>query len=155
MVAGGLVGWLVFCFAAVRLVCKKLKRERPSRQFLSPQIEVRAVEMPLPVIPDESIYNEIEDEIEEVPSSYLTACRSPSYLTAKDDSEKSLNSSYTDTNSICGASVSTQKDEDLEHADALLMSVLHTKMKIIYILTRHYKLKKIHVHIPIKYIHTT
>lgn len=119
MVAGGLVGWLVFCFAAVRLVCKNIKRERPSRQLLSPPTEVSAVEMPLPLVPDESIYNEIDDEIEEVPSSYLTAYHSPSYLSVKDESEKSFNSSTTGTNSIFEASVSPQKDEGLEPADAL------------------------------------
>ncbi|CAC5412561.1 unnamed protein product [Mytilus coruscus] len=119
VVAGGLVGWLVFCFAAVRLVCKKIKRERPSRQLLSPSTELSAVEMPLPVVPNESIYNEIEEEIEEVSSSSLTACHSSSYLSVKDDSEKSHNSSITETNSICEGSVSPQKDEDLEHADAL------------------------------------
>lgn len=118
VVAGGLVGWLVFCFAAVSLVCKKIKRNRPSRQLLSPT-EVSAVEMPLPVVPNESIYNEIDDEIEEVPSSYLTACYSPSYLIVKDDTERSLNSSTTETNSICGASVSSQKDKDKKHDDDL------------------------------------
>lgn len=121
MVAGGLVGWLVFCFAAVRFVCKKIKRERPSRHLLSPATEVRAVERPLPVLvlPNESIYNEIEDEIEEVPSSYLTACHSSSYLSVKDDSEKSFNSSTTETNSICEISVSPPKNEDLEQNDSL------------------------------------
>ncbi|XP_076095483.1 uncharacterized protein LOC143066443 [Mytilus galloprovincialis] len=121
VIAGGLVGWLVFCFAALRLVCKKIKRERPSRQLLSSPTEVSAVEMSLPVLPNESIYNEsiyneIDDEIEDIPSS---AGHSPSYLSVTDDSEKSLNNSNTENNSICGASVSTQKDADLEYADSL------------------------------------
>ncbi|XP_052097663.1 uncharacterized protein LOC127732621 [Mytilus californianus] len=119
VVAGGLVGWLVFCFAAVRLICKNIKRERPPRQLLSPPTEVSAVEMPLPVVPNESIYNEIEDEIEDGPSLYLAVCHSPSYLSVKDDSEKSLNSSTTENNSISEATVSPQKEEDLEYTDAL------------------------------------
>ncbi|VDI46850.1 Hypothetical predicted protein [Mytilus galloprovincialis] len=115
VVAGGLVGWLVFCYTAVRCVYKNIKRERLPRQLLSLSTEVSVIGIPLPVVHNENIY----DEIEEVPSSYLTAYYCPSYFSVKDDCELSLKSSITETNSFCEACVYTQKNEDFEHADYL------------------------------------
>lgn len=52
MVAGGLVGWFLFCFSAVRIVCKKVKR-------LCPQTPENAVDIPPPIMHNESNYDEI------------------------------------------------------------------------------------------------
>ncbi|CAC5412562.1 unnamed protein product [Mytilus coruscus] len=116
VVAGGLVGWLLFFFAAVRLVCNNIKRDRPSRQQFSPPTQENVVEIPPPIIHNDSIY----DEIDEGPAfPYLITCHSQSYLSVKEDSEKHLNTSTTENNSICESSVSSQNAEDLEHTDAL------------------------------------
>lgn len=81
-------------------------QERPSRQQISTRIEEIAVEMPLPIIYNESIYEEIEEFLN------LSGGHSQSQFCMKEDSEKSLNSSDIEINSDFEDSVSSQRNED-------------------------------------------
>ncbi|CAC5379035.1 unnamed protein product [Mytilus coruscus] len=116
VVAGGLVGWLVFCFAGVRLLYKNIKRQpSPIQQNFTPTPE-DTIRAESPVEHIESIYDEIEDA--PVPSSYLTASHSHSYLSVQDDSEKSLSRSTAENNFLCEATASSPTGNTFEDNDA-------------------------------------
>lgn len=103
VVAGGLLGFLLICFAAVILVCKKIKRD----QLLS---------HPPPIMHNESNYEEIG--VGPV-FLYSMTFHSQSNLDDKKDKVKQFNSSTMDSYSTSKSSMFSQKTENLEHTDAL------------------------------------
>lgn len=101
MVAGGLLGFLLICFAAGILVCKKIKRERPSHQLLS---------HPPPIMHNERNYEEIG--VGPV-FLYSMTFHSQSNLDDKKDNVKQFNSSTMDSYSTSESSMFSQKNGKL------------------------------------------
>ncbi|XP_052097664.1 uncharacterized protein LOC127732622 [Mytilus californianus] len=103
VVAGGLVGWFVFCAAGVKIGYRRLKRKHNLRNQQSENATVSALISPFAT---ESIY----DEIEEMSTPNLICSRRHSYLSIQEDEKEDLiESEDKDIVLACEVQINSQK----------------------------------------------